>query len=293
MREIIHYANDRMSNLYVAFLDIEKAFDNVWQYGLLYKLKRKSLNIYLWKIIADSFMNFKICISINNLRSYWIKVTKGVHQGGPLSGLLFQIFFDDLLSIIQDKKAGIKVYDMEFSCLAFADDLALVSLSPNELQHMVNIANQYSKKWRFHFNPRKCEIMCFGNDTKHLDIRLDNHKLKTVHRINYLGTALYNKKTIEKDIIEERIIKSYTKVWMLKSIGTANIQINPISFARGYWAAIITSLCYGLFLCGISKISLDKIDSFHVNVAKSIQGLTSNCPSVVALAGIRWQRLSS
>ncbi len=54
MKETIHYANDRGSTVHVACLDIEKAFDKVWQNGLLYKLHEKGINLTLLRIITDS-----------------------------------------------------------------------------------------------------------------------------------------------------------------------------------------------------------------------------------------------
>ncbi len=64
MREAIHYANNRGSTVHVACLDMEKAFDKVWQNGLPYKLHEKGINSTLWQIIADLFKNFKLCVSI-------------------------------------------------------------------------------------------------------------------------------------------------------------------------------------------------------------------------------------
>ncbi len=72
------------STVDVACLYIEKAFDKVWQNGLMYKLHEKGINSTLWQIIADSFKNFKLCVSIQRHRSKWFLVGPGVHQGGPL-----------------------------------------------------------------------------------------------------------------------------------------------------------------------------------------------------------------
>ncbi len=69
VREAIHYANDRGSTAHVTCLDIEKAFDKVWQIGLLYKWHEKGINSTLRRIIADSFKNFKLCVSIKGHRS--------------------------------------------------------------------------------------------------------------------------------------------------------------------------------------------------------------------------------
>ncbi len=87
MREAIHYANDRGSTVHVVCLDIEKAFDKVWQNGLLYKLHEKGINSTLWQIIADSFKNFK-------------------------------------LKDIQNTNNCVKVYDTEIASPSFADDMS-------------------------------------------------------------------------------------------------------------------------------------------------------------------------
>ncbi len=44
MREAIHYANDRVCTVHVAYLDTEKVFDKLWQNELLCKLHEKGIN---------------------------------------------------------------------------------------------------------------------------------------------------------------------------------------------------------------------------------------------------------
>ncbi len=63
----------------------------------------------MWQIIADSFKNFKLCVSIKGHMSKWFLVGQGVHQGGPLSSFSFQIFFDDRRKDIQNSNKGVKV----------------------------------------------------------------------------------------------------------------------------------------------------------------------------------------
>ncbi len=133
VREAITYAQDRGSTAHAAFLDITKAFDKVWQAGLMYKLDRKGLHPMLWSIIYDSFQDFKCCISLGKVKSDWFGVEQGVHQGGPMSMTLFQIFIDDLLIEMLDSGFGMTVYDIPVACPTYADDCCLISLSPNGL----------------------------------------------------------------------------------------------------------------------------------------------------------------
>ncbi len=97
---------------------------------------------------------------------------QGVHQGGPLSSLLFQIFFDDILKDIQNSNNGVRVYDMEIASPSFADDMSLISLSKKGLQNMVTIAYTYSRKWKIRFNPPKFIVLIFGNTSDKESIKL-------------------------------------------------------------------------------------------------------------------------
>ncbi len=80
---------------------------------------------------------------------------------------------------------------------------------------------------------------------------------------------------------------------MLKSIGSRRIQINPITFSKGYWAAIVSKVCYGLFLISIKNKTLDRLDKMHVDIARNIQGLAPNTLAIVTLADMKWWRLST
>ncbi len=176
---------------------------------------------------------------------------QGVHEGGPLSSLSFQIYFDDLLKDIQNSNNGVKVYDTEIASPSFADDVSLISLSRKGLQNMVTIAYKYGTKRKFRFNPPKCMVLTFGNTSDKESIKLRDVVLKEVTKCTNLGTPMYTKSSHEMEEIEVRIGKAYKTVWMLKSRGSRRIQINPMTFSKRYWAAIVSKVCYGLFLTSI------------------------------------------
>ncbi len=56
---------------------------------------------------------------------------------------------------------------------------------------------------------------------------------------------------------------------MPKSIGSRSVQMNSMTFSRGYWAVIVSKLCYGVFLVNLKKRSLGKLGKMHVDVAKN------------------------
>ena len=79
----------------MALLDIEKAFDNVWHDGLVFKLQRFNFPIFLVKIIKNYLSNRSFQVFLNNIPSDTFNVDAGVPQGSLLRPVLFNIFTSD------------------------------------------------------------------------------------------------------------------------------------------------------------------------------------------------------
>ena len=62
-------------------LDISKAFDKVWQDGLIYKLKQNGIKDQLLRILIDLLKNRQQRVVLNDQFSSWTKVNAGVPQG--------------------------------------------------------------------------------------------------------------------------------------------------------------------------------------------------------------------
>ena len=66
------------------FLDISKAFDKVWQKGLMFKLKQNGISDKILNIITD-FLSFrKQRVVLNGQASPWFSIEAGVPQGSIL-----------------------------------------------------------------------------------------------------------------------------------------------------------------------------------------------------------------
>ena len=72
-----------------AFLDIEKAFDNVWHNGLRYKVFMLDLPTKMIRWLSDFLVCRVIQVNVNGLLSDKISPIAGVPQGSVLSPLLF------------------------------------------------------------------------------------------------------------------------------------------------------------------------------------------------------------
>ena len=163
LQECIHYNTERGSPVFVCFLDSATAFDTVWHTGLFVKLHRLGIRGKLWSLLINAYTNMKNCVLQNGVRSEWIDVRQSVRQGSVLGPWNFLVHIDGLPKAIQSSGHGAYVNDIFCGCPLQADDVALVSVSEQSLQSMIDICADYARKWRFTFNASKTKIMVFGN----------------------------------------------------------------------------------------------------------------------------------
>ena len=166
LQETIYYNIENKSNVYSAFLDSTKAFDSVWRQGLMVKLNKLGIIGKLWSIIDDCHIDTHSAIVVNGCMSKWFNVEQGVRQGGVLSGFLYSVFINDLLIELNNASKNMGILNTKISNPTLADDIALLSLTPAGLQMLLNVAYEYSCKWRFNFSAEKSNVVIFRDNNK-------------------------------------------------------------------------------------------------------------------------------
>ena len=161
LQETIQHLCEHGKKAFVAFLDVRKAFDIVWHEGLLVKLHRKGIHGHLWHLIQAWYAQSTAAVQWDSHQSSHFPVLQGVHQGAILFPLLYCIFVDVLLDNLHASGCGAKVGEVYCGALMYADDLALIAESPDELQAMLNIVSSYATRcMEIPAEPR--EVSCNG-----------------------------------------------------------------------------------------------------------------------------------
>ena len=162
LQEAIQHTRECNKKAYVAFLDARKVFDTVWHEGLFVKLHNKGLPMCIWHLLYAWYKNCSCSVAWNNTTSASFPIHQGVRQGAILSTLLHSIFVDELLNLLSNSGFGVRVSSIYIGAPMYADDLALIADSPQELQAVLNIVHSYAGKWRYNLNASKSFIMVFG-----------------------------------------------------------------------------------------------------------------------------------
>ena len=96
-------------------LDISKAFDRVWQAGLLHKLKSYGISSQIFSLISSFLSNRRLRVFLDGKSSQEYPVNGDVPQGSILRPTLFLLYINDL------------PYGVIYDIAIYADDTTICS----------------------------------------------------------------------------------------------------------------------------------------------------------------------
>ena len=138
--------------LYMAFVDLEKAFDRVPRDVIWWAMRRLGIDEWLVRLVQSMYKDVGSRVRVGDGYSEEFGVGVGVHQGSVLSPLLFIIVLEALSR------------ELRTGCpweLLYADDLMISAVSMEELLVKVRHGRQMEKKG-LHVNMGNTKIMESG-----------------------------------------------------------------------------------------------------------------------------------
>jgi hypothetical protein len=144
LHNIIEMQKRQHQPLYICYVDLNKAYDSVEIWFLMQSLRRLGFSAEMQAIIQNIYSQNNIQIITPWGITHPFQSLRGVRQGDTLSPILFNICIDPLLQAVQSAKLGIQISDEHcVGCLAYADDIALLTSSAADMQKIVQLLEQY------------------------------------------------------------------------------------------------------------------------------------------------------
>ena len=178
---IINYAELTGTNGAIIALDQEKAYDKIchnylWKTLACFRIPNTFINT-----VKELYKNAFTHIAINGIISKQFKVTRGIHQGDPLSCALFNLAIEPLACSIRND-CTIKGYQIpglpeKIIVNLYTDDTTLFLSKEDNLDHIYEILDTWCKASGAKFNPGKTEILPIGTHTYRT--RLQNTQTKS------------------------------------------------------------------------------------------------------------------
>ena len=197
-----------------------------------------------------SISNFAVKLPIGILPPFLSNT--GLKQGCNLSPTLANLFQNDLHDIFDDSCSPVNLGNICFNSLSWADDLVLISTTPQGLQRCLDKLKDYCNTWGLTVNKAKTKCMTFssGNVRSKNCMFFDNKPLSQVNSFEYLGIILQSNGKF-KQAIAARMAKATRALFMykqaLKTTGNVNTRLTMSIFDK----QIIPVLTYGCPIWGL------------------------------------------
>ena len=280
--------------LYIAFIDLTKAFDLISRDGLFMILPKIGCPPKLQSMIAPFHNDTKGTVQFNSSASEPFEIRSGVKQGCALAPTLFGIVFGLLLKHAFDTttegiylrtrsdgrlfnlarlRAKMKVRKVLIRDMLFADDAAVASHTQEELQSLMDCFSQACKDFGLTISLKKTNVL--GQDTEALPvITIDNYELDAVCQFTYLGSTITDNLSLDAEI-DKRIGK---KAAPTLARLTARVWTRPNLSVKTkmavYNACVTSTLLYGSETWTTYAGQERRLNTFHLRSIRPILGIS-------------------
>ena len=269
---LIHYSKNNKKNLFVAFMDYEKAFDYANRMNIISDLMVKGCGSQLTKAIANMYMVTEYLPRLkSNKLGESIKTKYGVTQGRKSSSTIFSFYVSDMAKSLDN----IVTFDFmdPFNLAQLADDTSILSETFESLRCKIKGVFSYSKRRYQVPNIGKTRYCNFNENPVVYPMSIDEsnlvHSVDSVKGYKYLGILFFPtsdiNEIISKNINRRMVNVSKYYAWLEVNVETP-VDIKLLVLDQ----CMFTALLYGVETWGdIYKIE-DKLRKIEIDALRRV-----------------------
>lgn len=250
VRATIEKMMEKNRNLYLAFLDLKAAFDQVPRPQIWATLEKLEVTPKLIQAIKSLYKNIKAKVRLNGQTSEEFRLEKGIKQGDSLSPLLFIIYMDNIHKKCKRdlRKATLGYHNLSpirTEDLIYADDIIIMATSVNQLSSNINIWKKTLEENGMTLNLDKSKTLCVSKDgeEERIRIQLDGKELEQVRKYEYLGTTISMDGRIDEEI-KNRISKANKIYYQINNTLIAKRELSIKAKTHLYKTIFVPTLTY-------------------------------------------------
>ncbi len=264
LSSIIRNKIQQKQDIYACYVDFRKAFDFLDREMMLFRFLEFGIDGKFYSVIKGIYHRAQCAVRINGVMTDWFSSTQGTKQGDNLSPNCFSMYLNPLISDLKASGLGICIDQNTIPVLAYADDLVLVSETPDGLQKLIDILYSWCHKWRLSVNIDKTKVMHFREKSAPRTdrvFRYNNLDIECVSEYKYLGVLLNDHMDFTKtanllaNSAGRALGSVINKVKMNKDLGfksfttlVDNCVIPILCYGSGVWGQKYYKICEDVIL---------------------------------------------
>ena len=275
LRLIAEKYSEHGKDIYVCFVDFQKAFDSVWRRGLWQAMRHLGYDNKLVRILESMYRGTCSAVRTGTKGelSGWFETLVGVLQGCVLSPILFNILLEVVMLLsLNEVDIGATISGFICNNLRFADDIALIAEREKDLQALVNKVHQTSARVGLIISKSKTEVESISRNPQVINIDIEGTPLMQRDQFVYLGGVISSDSSSEHDI-KRRIGLATGASASLGSIW-ASKEISEETKVRVYKSLILSILLYNSETWTLKEVDKNRLRVFEMSILRRILGIS-------------------
>ena len=285
LKETLSYYTQNDSSVYCVLLDASKAFDRISYTKLFNCLIDRNLPAIVIRFLINLYTDQSMCVKWIASRSSSFAVYNGVKQGAISSPILFCIYIDNLLLRLKSANIGCFIGNIYTGCLAYADDLTLLSLTADAMRRMLDICSEYAKDFSLSFNASKSKCLLFHpkryrieTDSLQPTFQVDGKNIEYVNSWPHLGHML----DIHQSDSECILLRHKQLIGQINDVLCTFGMLDPVIKTELLYT--YCSSLYGSVLWNLQHPDIDRICTAWRSALKRVWRLPHNAHSNIVTA---------